>query len=315
MAVYKIADYAAMSATMTYTLPDNVMNIIKRLGIELGVSTEPIREFSSTDHDKRPPLKRGGRLANNQNGWEKQTPFKTTEIVKKEGIDKLFTDIKGALNKLSIKNYETIEASFFEHVENTYQHPDFDSEIVVTKIAAVIFDVACINKTHSELYANLYRTLTNQHPEFNVPVSTLKTNYVNSFENIVYVDPDSDYNKYCEVTKENDKRKSISVFLVHLMNNQLISNDDMIDVITTIIHKVVDATDVDGKMHYVEELIEVLNVYMKAAFIYLREHAGWNAIRTHIYQYAAYKAKEHAGLSSRIIFKYMDMKDIMVKCA
>jgi hypothetical protein len=315
MAIYKVADYVALTANMTYTLPEPVLIIIKKLAVELGVSTtysEPIRD-NNVDRDKRSALKRGRLVNNNQNGWDKQIQFKTTEIVKKEGIDKLFTDIKGALNKLSIKNYETIEQSLFDYIDNVYQHPDFDNEPVVAKIASLIFDFACINKTHSELYAKLYRKLTDNRPEFSAPVYVLKATYVTSFDNIVYVDPDADYNRFCEITKENDRRKSISVFLVNLMNNKLISTDDVVDILTTIIQRVVDATNVEGQMHYVEELIEVLNVYVKAAFGYLREHSGWNNVSTHIYQYATYKAKEHAGLSSRIIFKYMDMKDIMVK--
>ena len=314
MAIYKVADYVALSANMTYILPDPVLLVIKQLAIEFGVSTsyvEPIRD-NSTDRDKRSSLKRG-RLVNNQNGWDKQVPFKTTEIVKKEGIDKLFTDIKAALNKLSIKNYDTIEQSLFEQIDDIYQHHDFDNETVIPKIASLIFDFACINKTHSELYAKLYRKLTNKRPEFSAPVYVLKATYVTSFDNIVYVDPDADYNRFCEITKENDRRKSISVFLVNLMNNALISTDDIIEIITSITHRVVDATDIEGQMHCVEELIEVLNVYVKAAFGYLREHSDWNNVSTHIYQYATYKAKEHAGLSSRIIFKYMDMKDIIGK--
>jgi hypothetical protein len=179
---------------------------------------------------------------------------------------------------------------------------------------SLIFEVACINKTQSELYAKLYRKLVDLHPELKTPIAQFKSTYLTSFDNIVYVDPDKDYNKYCEITKENDKRKSVSVFLVNLMNHKLMTEDDIIEILATIKDKVVLATDIDGQMHYVEELIEILNVYIKAAFGYLREHPGWNPIGAHIYQYAAYKAKDHPGLSSRIIFKYMDMKDIMTKC-
>ena len=321
-AMYKITDYATISSSMTYTLPDTVLQIIKQLGVELGVSTNPpppptdaANNYSSDDRNRRANVKRG-RLGNNHSdgGWEKQIPFKTTDMAKKEGIDKLFTEIKGGLNKLSIKNYDTIETSVFEHIENTFAHPDCDDDFAIQKIVSLIFEVACINKTQSELYAKLYRKLVDLHPELKSPIANFKATYLTSFDNIVYVDPDKDYNKYCEITKENDKRKSVSVFLVNLMNHKLMTEDDIIEMLTVIKDKVVLATDVNGQMHYVEELIEILNVYIKAAFGYLREHAGWNPIGTHIYEYAAYKAKDHPGLSSRIIFKYMDMKDIMTKC-
>ena len=321
-AIYKIADYATISSSMKYTLPDTVLQIIKQLGVELGVSTnplppptEPANNYSGDDRNRRANVKRG-RLGNNHSdgGWEKQVPFKTTDMAKKEGIDKLFTEIKGGLNKLSIKNYDTIEASVFEHIENTFAHPDCDDDFAIQKIVSLIFEVACINKTQSEVYAKLYRKLVDVYPELKSPIAQFKATYLTSFDNIVYVDPDKDYNKYCEITKENDKRKSISVFLVNLMNHKLMTEDDIIEILAAIKDKVVFATDIEGQMHYVEELIEILNVYIKAAFGYLREHPGWNSIGTHIYQYSAYKAKDHPGLSSRIIFKYMDMKDIMTKC-
>lgn len=40
--MYKITDYATISSNMTYTLPDTVLQIIKQLGVELGVSTNPL---------------------------------------------------------------------------------------------------------------------------------------------------------------------------------------------------------------------------------------------------------------------------------
>ena len=319
MTRYNSDDYNNISSSMKYILPDTVLNIIKRLGVELGVSVAPVDATPShqTDEPNKRLNGRRGRLGNSKhddhNGSDKHPAFKTTEIVKKEGIDKIFTEIKGCLNKLTIKNYDTIKASLFEHIESALAHPDGDEVNILTKIAYLVFDVASINKTFSELYAKLYHELIENNAEFKEHILTFKASYLENFNKIVFVDPDVDYNKYCDVTKDNDRRKNISLFLVNLMNNGLLKDSDILDILIELKDNIVKVTDTAGQNFYVEELIEVMNVYIKAAYVKLREHSNWNIIGAHIEQYTAYKAKEHPGLSSRIIFKYMDMKVIINK--
>jgi len=62
--MYKITDYATISSSMTYTLPDTVLQIIKQLGVELGVSTNPLppptetaNNYSSDDRNRRANVK------------------------------------------------------------------------------------------------------------------------------------------------------------------------------------------------------------------------------------------------------------------
>ena len=53
------------------------------------------------------------------------------------------------------------------------------------------------------------------------------------FDNIEYISPDEDYNKYCIINKQNEERKGMSNFLTYLMRNNLIdTNNDTIFVIT-----------------------------------------------------------------------------------
>jgi len=105
----------------------------------------------------------------------------------------------------------------------------------------------------------------------------------------------------------------LSLFLVNLMINELISKDEIIELLTTMRDRMVSLTDIDGQLFYIEELTEVLFVYVKASHMHLREHSEWNDIKQHIIDYSKYKAKEHVSISSRIIFKYMDMVEIIGK--
>lgn len=319
MTAYKMEDYTSIVFSgITYALPDTILKTIKQLGVDLGISTMPVEPVQqhTDDRHKRMSGKRG-RLGNNrrdeQNNWDKQKPFKTTEIEKKEGLDKVFTDIKGCLNKLSSKNYITIKDSLFEHIDNVFAHHDGNDEDKYGKIATLIFDIACINKTFSEIYATLYSELIEKLPTFKEYIVELKSEYLSGFDKIINVNPDIDYSKFCDVTKENDRRKSKSIFFTNLMKNDLMSQDEIVDILIWLKDKIVSVTDTEGETFYVEELIEVLFVYIKSIYAELHEHSRFETIIAHIEQYAAYKAKEHLGLSSRIIFKYMDMLDIVKK--
>jgi hypothetical protein len=319
MTAYKMEDYTRIVFSgITFALPDTILKTIKQLGLDLGISTIPVEPVQqrADDRHKRNSGKRG-RLGNNrrdeQNNWDKQTPFKTTEIEKKEGLDKVYTDIKGCLNKLSEKNYNTIKESLFEHIDNVFAHPDGNDDDKYSKIVTLIFDIACINKTFSEIYSTLYSELIDKLPAFKEYIVSLKSEYLSGFDKIISVDPEVDYSKFCDVTKENDKRKSKSIFFTNLMKNDLMSEDEIIDILIWLKDKIVSATDVEGETFYVEELIEVLFVYIKSIYDELYECSRFETIVAHIEQYAVYKAKEHLGLSSRIIFKYMDMLDIVNK--
>jgi hypothetical protein len=98
-----------------------------------------------------------------------------------------------------------------------------------------------------------------------------------------------------------------------LLNNNLLSKDEIMEILTALKDKVVVVTETAGQLYSLEELTDVLLVYIKANCSSLRDHEKWNDISSHIKLYASYKAKEHAGLSSRIIFKYMDMMIIVDK--
>jgi len=316
MTLYNIDEYNQIAFNgMTYVLPDAVTDTITLLGTKLGIVTTN-DTFADQNKNGKHTRAYNSRRERTNNTWDKSKPskpFKTTTMVKKEGIDKLYTDIKGCLNKLSVKNYDTIKTSLFEYIEEIFNFPEGDEDSKIAKIASLVFDISCINKTFSELYAKLYNELVVDYPLLKNNIQVLKTNYINGLDSIQYVDPDVDYSKYCDVTKENDKRKSLTLFLVNLFINGLISKPEIFDILKTIQTKIITMTDMEDKSVYIEELIEVLFVCVKSSYTHLQDQEEWCDINTHIQEYSSYKAKDHASISSRVIFKYMDMKELLAK--
>ena len=51
------------------------------------------------------------------------------------------------------------------------------------------------------------------------------------FKEIIYIDPDEDYDGFCDMNEKNEKRRAMSQFFVNLMKNEVIDNKEIIKII------------------------------------------------------------------------------------
>ena len=256
--------------------------------------------------------------------WEKQAEFIATKILKKEGIEKLINEIRVSLNKISAKNYETHRDTIFQNINDivapeqqdpsptpiTETSPPIDTE-QIDKIAAAIFEIASTNKFYSVLYATLYKELTEKYPIFNnILQNFISTVYLNNINSIEYVDEKKDYDKFCLINKENDRRKAMSVFIVNLMKKELIPKCTTIDIITHLQDLVMTYVDQPDKNYIVDEITENIFLILTTCEKDLIEEPKWTNIVENIQTCSQYKVKEHQSVSSRAIFKYKDIIDV-----
>ena len=88
-----------------------------------------------------------------------------------------------------------------------------------------------------------------------------KTNfeeYLALFDSIEYVNPDDDYNAYCDNNKKNEERKALSMFFVNLMKKDIVSQYDMIIIIEKLQGKINDYINLDDSINNVEEVTDNL---------------------------------------------------------
>jgi hypothetical protein len=88
---------------------------------------------------------------------------------------------------------------------------------------------------------------------------------------------------------------------------------DIIRIMTMIQERVDNGKQDSEKIHIIEELTENLFIFISQLIKDLRSHKNWNSICNFITDISKSKAKDYEGLTSRIIFKYMDMMDIIKK--
>jgi hypothetical protein len=335
------------SSGFEYKLPEKVHETINKLIHELGISaltTNP----TSTNYENYHERDYKRRLRNDKNNtkfsknidtaiWEKQKEFITTKIEKKEGIEKLINDIRICLNKISTKNYETQSNAIFVYIDeiieknneienlNNMENTTETNTTMTTKkikleneelnkISMSIFDIASTNKFYSELYANLYKQLTEKYPIFqSIIIDFIKEKYLENIHKIEYVDQNVDYDKYCQNNKENDKRKAMSVFIINLMKQELIKKQEVLNIILQLENLVLKYIDEENKLNEVEEITENIFLFLINGKEELKNIESFEPVFQNIIKCSQYKVKEHPSISSRALFKYKDIVDAYKK--
>ena len=282
--------------TSEYTLPASVLSIIQNLCLQLNVSApSPV---VSQERKKR------SNIQTEDDGWSSVRSFKSTVIEKKEGIEKTINDIKSCLNKMSIKNFDTQKNEIIQYIEGL---SPTNYLIEIKQIASSIFHIASTNKFFSEIYANLYKILINKFDVFKEILDDFIEHFIESMQDIKYVSQNEDYDKYCKYNQENDARKATSAFITNLMINEVLAKESIVHIILQMQELIDKNIDLPDKVNEVEEITENLFIILSSGLTTLKTDASWNTIADKIREFASYKPKEKKSLSSRAIFKFMDI--------
>ena len=247
--------------------------------------------------------------------WSLIRTFQKTEMKKTEGIEKRIDTIRSLLNKLTDSTYSIITPEILSEVNNIIhgnnencEQEAFDEENIY-KIAQSIFNTASSNTFYSTLYAKLFKQLVQCHDVFIKVFEKSYSEFVGLFKKVEYVDPGVDYNKFCEVTKVNDKRRAMSMFIINLVKESMLSVDSVVDIIVELQQMVNSYIKQVNKMNELEELNENIFIMITNGKNVLSSHEKWEHIVSNIKFLSILKAKmkEYPSVNNKLIFKNMDI--------
>jgi hypothetical protein len=244
--------------------------------------------------------------------WEnvRVPTFTPTKMQIKEGIEKHVNDFRILLNKISAKNYEIQRDLIFIKINEIVSANEDNSETDLEKIASTIFDIASANKFYSDLYADLYVELINKFEIFDDLLNGLLDKYYESLKNIHYVDHNVDYDGFCNYTKTNDLRKAMASFIINLMKKGAIEKEKVINLILSVQTLLKEYIDSDDRCNEVDEIIENFFLLLTQSVSTLQSEEKWSSyILPYINLISKLKSKECKSLSSRAVFKCMDILD------
>jgi hypothetical protein len=263
---------------------------------------------------------------------------------KAEGIEKIIQEIRICLNKMTDKNYAKQRDEIKEKMKSISVLEDADGgdadadggldaerEKEWRKVGKILFDIASTNKFFSKIYAQLYLELMEEFALFREIVDTFIEGFILKLQTIQYVDPDKDYDGYCKYTKQQDERKAMTGFLVHLAVGYLaVKVDDkaaakaaemaakLCQIVAELTEKVVGLIDKESSANEVEEITEILFLFFSVGGKTLMEEwkkgENWEeGVSDKFVFLSKQKVKEHPSLSSRALFKFSDIQKIISK--
>jgi hypothetical protein len=303
-----------------YSLPENTLKIISELALQVGspdyVKTPVFqkREDIKTEKDvfKRKKSNKVTEIIN-EDDWNTIRNFQSTKLEEKVGIDIQIDNIRVYLNKLTDKNYIDISNKIVESIDIMISE-NIDA-IELFRVSSIIFDIASTNRFYSKVYADLYSLLSTK---FHIMKSTFENNlakFSDLFDIIEYVDPNVNYDKFCEMNKSNEKRKSLCCFYINLMLNGIIDPSTIMLITRNLLEKIYIFLSEDNKKNEVEELTENIALLYKKEF-YKDDHGNLYSlidglkIGEVIEKIAKSKVKDYKSLTNKSLFKFMDMIDM-----
>jgi len=325
LSIYSLKDYTNISFDgFNYNLPEETIQIISGLSLEVGSPSyiktpvfrkreNNVKNFPSETADSSAigvfRKKKGSKNMEivNDEDWEALRSFQTTKIEKKVGIDSHIDVIRSHLNKMSDKNYAEIKKNIFDLLAEM----DNNNGKEISTISFIIFEIASTNRFYSKIYADLYSELINKYESMRSIFQESFDNFLDLFRVIEYVESTVDYDKFCKINKDNEKRKALSTFFINLMINKIISKDKIIDIIRDLLNQVYQFIHVENKKNEVDELTENIVLLLRKDLFSATDYQTTVVDGKNILQlvefFANSKVKDYKSLTNKSIFKYMDM--------
>jgi len=292
---------------MNYKLPQEVMDVISILATKFGYNN--IIPSISIEQKTKKHRKYAKQY---EESWINSCDFKPTIIIeKKEGNDKIMNEIRSALNKISNKNYEANRDMILKLMNDILLQEKSNEDI--HKIANNIFDIASTNKFFSEIYANLYKEISQQFVEiFNEILTNFLEGFTSTMKTIKYVDQKENYDDFCKYNKENDKRKATSIFISNLVKKLVIHPEILKKIIRDIQIIINENMNQYNKTNEVEEVVENMFLLLINDTDFLKSCDNTDIIMF-VKNISTMKPKDVPSISSRAIFKCLDIVEKIKK--
>lgn len=241
--------------------------------------------------------------------------FKKTELKRdKEGVAKTKSKIRANLNKLTDKTYSKIHVQIKEEVNELIREGANEEDYI--ELSRFIFDVASGNQFYGNLYADLFNELVNDYEFLKDAMNKQLGEFVKSMIHVETACPDTEYDKFCEINKKNELRRSLAGFMGHLLRVSCIDGDTIGNAIYGLITQSIEWIRMkEGTMKEnkvcVEEMGEVVYAFLKASGVNALDLNLWEPIFKNCLAIAEMKRDKQLSLTAKAKFKYMDIIDLI----
>jgi len=279
-----------------YKLPERTLKILDDIERKVGCPT----------YVKTPNFKKRRNNYGDEN-WDSIRSFTTTKITEASTKEEeIILEIKKILNKMT---QITFEYNCMALIELMDENESILNEINMKKISNIIFTTGINNSLLGDVFAELYKVLMNK---YEIMIDVFDENlqsFMKVFDNIEYVSPDEDYDRFCEINKINEKRAKLSSFFVSLMKIEVISPETLVDIVLNLQNMIVTMYKNKENRNKIDEICENIFILITKGKEQMRTLSCFSAIEKNVTDFSKINKKEYQGMSNKSIFKNMDILD------
>ena len=268
-----------------FVIPDETVTIINYLTSEIG-STAQINNsvfqkkehvqgetvFNSHNYNNYNNKGRGKQKKNNKfsestdEDWEQLRSFQSTKIEQSSGLDGDIDNLRSIMNKLTDKTFQDMRGKIVDILDTIISSASFNEEIA-TLISTFIYDISSTNKFFSKIYADLYAELVKKYDCLHAVFRTNFSKFADQYETIQYIDPDVNYDGFCENNKINEHRRAKTQFMMNLAKNGFISKLSVARILRQLLDTIISTISCSDKKNEVDEMIENMAILFNEELI------------------------------------------------
>jgi hypothetical protein len=322
---------AILFAGFDYTIPEESIKILNYLTTQIGSNAlitsnvyKKKEKIVTNDSDQSFKMDKRRKKGNKSmevftEDWDTIRSFQATKFEQKSGIHALIDKLKLSMSKLTKDKYLLIKEQIMEVLREIIElEPDTD--ILRETIGNIMFDIVLSNKTLLRLYAELYTDLIGNYSWLRESIDNHFIKYIDLFKDMLYFDPDTDYDKFCDMNVTNEKRKLTSQLFIYLTLNSCLSKTSMYEYLVVLLKMMSEYIHQPNKKFEVDEITENIAILFNKDIIRSVEDSddydedayiiNGLSIMELITIFAKSKAKDYKSLSNKAIFKCMDLVEM-----
>lgn len=318
--IYNLDDYTRLmfESNNAYVLPDVVTDAIRTLCAEIGYDAGATQETYINQHNATAPTTTAKTFKPREqqkgrgkpDNWKTKSDFKVSKFAVLDDTEEILNEMRVFINQINDANRDKKIGEICEKIDKLEtDSAEDDLEGNMARVFNLIYDTSMSNNRMTETYALLLSAIYSKYTShFQDALDKKIAAYSASFTNIVDVDPNQNYDAFCDFTTQNIARKKASSVFAEIAKMNTIpalNTEYAIATIRTMVQNVVSAISFKEKQKEVEETTENLIVY----FAVLGEIAAplkaeYMGTFTEI---TTYKTSDKPGLNARTKFKYLDI--------
>ena len=111
-----------------------------------------------------------------------------------------------------------------------------NDKVVLYTLCREIFNISSVNKFWSEIYCNFFVDLIESFPVMK-EICLENFNVFSKIFNEINIVDEEDYDNFCKVNKENEKRRTLTNFYTNLYKKNIISENQIYDLLKLLLSK------------------------------------------------------------------------------